>query len=253
MPNTKLLLMGGMLWAGAACAQPALPADAPGPTVVTSQDCPPAQPIRPPYFPPAMVREGRNGVVVLDLEVDACGRVTRASIQKKSRKEFDEAALGSVRDASLSAEQLTKVKDGHFQLEVAFQKPRNDIKPQRIDWPTTHGSPRYVVDDEPIGYSKASEANDAIQDPDGRMWMPPYMVNGSRFVQVGEPGHREFWYFLSVDRVPKLAVRYRPMMQEGEAVVRLAMICEDTEESCAKTRAVFMQGLPFAKARRDTR
>src|SRR3546814_11351302 len=62
-------------------------------------------------------------------------------------------------------------------------------------------------------------------------------------------GQREFWYFLSVDRLAKLAVRYRPVLEDGEAIVRVAMLCEDTEAACERLQAAFMQGLPFAKAR----
>lgn len=246
MRRSGYLLVATTFLAGAAFAQP--PSNADVPTAAAPPDCPESRPIRPPLFPVQMVREKRGGSVVLDLEVDACGRVTDASLRKRSRREFNEAAIASVMGASLSAEQLARARDGHFELEVVFEKPR-DIKPAPLDWPATHAHPRYVADIEPIGFATARQANEAIRDPERRFWTSPFPVRGSRFVQMGEPGQREFWYFLSVDRLAKLAVRYRPVVEEGEAIVRIAMLCEDTAAACEQLQAAFMQGLPFAKAR----
>ena len=243
MRSLGYLLFAGAVLAGAALAQ------SPANTDAAIPGCPESRPIRPPLFPVQMLREKRGGSVVLDLEVDACGRVIDASIRKRSRREFNEAAIASVMGASLSAEQLARVENGHFELEIEFQKPRGDIKPAPLDWPATHANPRYVADAEPIGFATAQAATDAIRDPQNRMWTPPFLVRGSRFVQMGEPGRREFWYFLSVDRTAKLAVRYRPVMEGEEAVVRVAMLCEDTAEACGRLRTAFMRGLPFAEAR----
>src|SRR3546814_15645614 len=69
--------------------------------------------------------------------------------------------------ASLDAGQLARVKDGHFELEVVFEKPR-DIKPSPLDWPATHAHPRYVADIEPIGFATARQASEAIRDPENR-------------------------------------------------------------------------------------
>lgn len=240
------LLFALTFLAGAGFAQ--TPSIADEPATVAPPDCPESRPIRPPVFPAQMVREKRSGSVVLDLEVDDCGRVTNASLRKRSRREFNEVAIASVMGASLSAEQLARVEDGHFELAIEFEKPR-DVKPAPLDWPVTHAHPRYVADLEPIGYATAQQAKDAIRDPEGRMWVPPFPVRGSRFVQMGEPGQREFWYFLSVDGQAKLAVRYRPVVEDGEAIVRIAMLCEDTAEACERLQAAFMQGLPFAKAK----
>jgi TonB family protein len=240
------LLLATTFLAGSGFAQP--PSNVDGATTTAPPDCPESRPIRPPEFPVQMVREKRSGSVVLDLEVDACGRVTNASLRKRSRREFNEAAIASVMGASLSAEQLARVEDGHFELEIEFEKPR-DIKPAPLNWPATHAHPRYVADSEPIGFATAQQANDAFRDPEQRMWTSPFPVRGSRFVQMGEPGQREFWYFLSVDRMAKLAIRYRPVVEDGEAIVRIAMLCEDTTAACEQLQAAFMQGLPFAKAR----
>ncbi len=243
MRGSRYLLFAGIVLAGVALAQP------PSRTGAALPDCPESQPIRPPLFPVQMLREKRGGSVVLDLEVDACGRVTNASIVKRSRREFNEAAIASVMGKSLGAEQLARVEDGHFELEIEFRKPRGNTRPAPLDWPATHATSRYLADVEPIGFTTAQEANEAIRDPENRMWVSPFPVRGSRFVQMGESGQREFWYFLSVDRAAKLAVRYRPVMEDGEAVVRVAMLCEDTADSCEQLRVAFMRGLPFAGAR----
>jgi len=47
-----------------------------------------------------------------------------------------------------------------------------------------------------------------------------------------------------------VAAHYRPVMVEGEPVVKLAMRCDDTAEACAKAQEFLLQGLPFAKARK---
>src|SRR3546814_10851396 len=67
-----------------------------------------------------------------------------------------------------------------------------------------------------------------------------------RWVDGANPAYVDF---LSADRVAKLAVRYRPVLEDGEAIVRIAMLCEDTAAACERLQAAFMQGLPFAKAR----
>src|SRR3546814_10260811 len=125
MQRFGCLLLARTFRAGAGLAQP--PSNADVPTAAGSPACPESRPIRPPLFPAQMVREKRGGSVVLDLEVDACGRVIDASLRKRSRRQFNEAAIASVMGASLDAGQLARVKDGHFELEVVFEKQR-DIK-----------------------------------------------------------------------------------------------------------------------------
>src|SRR3546814_9240558 len=139
MQRFGCLLLAATFLAGAGFAQP--PSNADVPTAAASPACPESRPIRPPLFPVQMVREKRGGSVVLDLEVDACGRVIDASLRKRSRREFNEAAIASVMGASLDAGQLARGKDGHFELAGVFEKPR-DIKPSPLDWPATHAHPR---------------------------------------------------------------------------------------------------------------
>src|SRR3546814_7609839 len=73
MQRSGCLLFAMTFLAGAGLAQP--PSNADVPTAAVSPACPESRPIRPPLFPAQMVREKRGGSVVLDLEVDACGRV----------------------------------------------------------------------------------------------------------------------------------------------------------------------------------
>src|SRR3546814_6331730 len=48
-----------------------------------------------------------------------------------------------------------------------------------------------------------------------------------RWVDGANPAYVDF---LSADRVAKLAVRYRPVLEDGEAIVRIAMLCEAMAE-----------------------
>src|SRR3546814_16495393 len=82
MQRSGCLLFAMTFLAGAGLAQP--PSNADVPTAAVSPACPESRPIRPPLFPAQMVREKRGGSGVLDLEVDACGRVIGAALPKQN-------------------------------------------------------------------------------------------------------------------------------------------------------------------------
>src|SRR3546814_1647393 len=113
MQRSGCLLFAMTFLAGAGLAQP--PSNADVPTAAVSPACPESRPIRPPLFPAQMVRGKRGGSVVLDLEVDACGRVIDASLRKRSRRQFNEAAIASVMGASLDAgdRKSTRLNSSH--------------------------------------------------------------------------------------------------------------------------------------------
>src|SRR3546814_12406106 len=136
MQRSGCLLFAMTFLAGAGLAQP--PSNADVPTAAVSPACPESRPIRPPLFPAQMVREKRGGSVVLDLEEDACGRVIDASLRKRSRRQFNEAAIASVMGASLDDGQRARGKDGHFEREVGFDK-RRGTKPATLDGPWATG------------------------------------------------------------------------------------------------------------------
>lgn len=219
-------------------AQPA--ADAPAP------QCVPGKPLRPPTYPVEMIQRGLGGRVVLDLTLDACGRVLDAVVAQPDKKVFNEAALASVKGVTLSASQRAGARDGHLSLPIVFNLAP-DMSYQKLDWPKTHRRPRYVMDDQAMPYATAQEANAAIKVPPEHVWPPPYPVQ-SRFVQVGAPDAREFWLFILKNGNANVAAHYRPVMLDDEPVVKLALRCGDTPEACAKTQTFLLQGLPFAKA-----
>lgn len=232
-----------LIWLAGTLAGPAL-ANEPAPVVSDASPCGSIPQVRTPQYPPTLMREKRKGRVVLDLRVDDCGRVTAVEVVESTRREFNEAAIASVEGRRLNDARRARVVDDHVRMEIEFTAPR-DVTPAPLDWPTTHARPRYEADTTPLGFDTPAQANEGIDNPDGRMWLTPFRVVGSRFVQIGEPGQRMFWYFLSRDGEPKLAVRYRPMMEEGVAVVRVGVLCADTEVQCARTREVMLaQGLP---------
>jgi hypothetical protein len=184
--------------------------------------------------------------VVLDLTVDACGRVLDAVVTRGDQPAFNAAALASVRGVTLSEAQRAATHDGHVSLPIRFGF-EGGLSYQKVDWPRTHRRPRYLPDDQPMDYASAEAADAGIQAPPGLVWPSPYPIR-SRFVQLGPPEQREFWLFVSKGNVVNLAARYRPVLEAGEDVVRLAILCEDDPAACRKAEAFLLKGLPFAKA-----
>jgi TonB family protein len=208
--------------------------------------CVPGKPLRTPAYPVEMASRGAGGTVVLDITIDSCGRILDAVVKEPSKKAFNEAAMASVKGVTLSESQRSGARDGRLLLPIVFSM-KAGMSYQVLDWPNTHRRPRYVIDEEAMIYATADEANAAIKAPPDHAWPSPYPVH-SRFVQVGEPGAREFWLFILKDAMVNVAARYRPVMQEGKPVVKLALRCSDTPEACTKAQEFLLRGLPFAKA-----
>lgn len=210
--------------------------------------CAPGKPLRGPDYPVEMAKRGVGGKVVLDLTVDACGLVLDAVVREGDKKALNDAALASVKGVTLSESQRAGARDGHLSLPIIFNM-RMDQTYQKVDWPKTHRRPRYVIDDQAMAYATAAEANAAIKAPADHLWPSPYAVR-SRFVQVGEPDAREFWFFIFKNGDANVAAHYRPVMEEGQPIVKLAMRCGDTPDACTKTQEFLLLGLPFAKAKK---
>lgn len=214
----------------------------------SDEACPPPKAFAAPGFPPDLLRRGASGSVELELHVDTCGQVIHAGVLKGSQHaQFNDSAIASVQGAVLNAAQMATVQEGRFRLQIDFRKP-TEIIPRRLDWPSTHRRPRYLVDEQPLGFDSVSAAGDAMSESADHPWLSPYPGHLSRVVQLGDEGEREFWLFLK--RNPSVTVvRYRPVMEEGLPVVRVAMLCEESREECEQTREMLMRGLPFARAR----
>ncbi|WP_457098055.1 TonB family protein [Lysobacter sp. P5_B9] len=229
-------------------AMAAAPVSAQQVPAAATDSCAPGTPLRMPIYPGEMAAREISGNVVLDLTIDKCGRVLDTRLKQADKRAFNDAALASVKGVTLPESLRANAIDGHVALPIAF-----NLGPiltyQKVDWPKTHQRPRYEVDDVPMAYASADAANKAIQSSPDLVWPSPYPVQ-SRFVQVGEPGAREFWLFTFKSGSVNVAAHYRPVMVEGEPVVKLAMRCEDTAEACSKAQEFLLQGLPFAKARK---
>lgn len=212
--------------------------------------CDRGKPIGAPQYPVDLFRRGIGGAVVLELSIDDCGRVIDATVKQPADHDaFNDAALESVRGATVSAAQRVDAESDKLLLPMDFSVGP-PLKYQKLDWPATHRRPRYVLEAEPSGPKTADEASRAILSEPGKIWAPPYQGVRSRFVQVGEPGAREFWLFVYKDGRASLAAHYWPLMLEDEPIVNLSIICDDTEGACATATGTLMKGLPFAKARR---
>jgi TonB family protein len=229
-------------------AMAAAPLSAQQASAERTDSCAPGTPLRPPNYPVEMAARGLSGSVVLDLAIDTCGRVLDARLKQADKRAFNDAALASVKGVTLPESVRANAIDGHVALPIAFNLGPI-LSYQKVDWPKTHRRPRYEVDDVPMTYTNADAANKAIQSSPDLVWPSPYPVQ-SRFVQVGDPGGREFWLFTLKSGSVNVAAHYRPVMVEGEPVVKLAMRCDDTAEACAKAQEFLLLGLPFAKARK---
>ena len=210
--------------------------------------CVPGKPLRGPDYPVEMAKRGLGGEVVLDLTLDACGLVVDAVVKQGDKKLLNDAALASVKGVTLTESQRAGARDGHLSLPITFNMKAGRGY-QKIVWPTTHRRPRYILDDQAMAYATAAEADASIKAPPDQFWPSPYAVR-SRFVQVGDPAAREFWLFVFKNGIANVAVHYRPVMVDGDPVVKLALRCSDTPEACTSTEELLLQGLPFAKARK---
>ena len=224
-----------------------MPAPATG-AAPTEAGCPPPKRV-PPRYPSNLLIRGKGGTVLLDLSIDPCGRVLQATVRKPSgHRALDEAAQAAAMQSVLPPAERARAVNGRVEQPVSFGVDPVTYAYPRMDWPTTHKRPRYVLE-ALTEFPDVAAANTAITSGMEDLRPPPYAVMG-RFVEKGTPGAREFWLFVHKDHQPNLAARYRPVMENGEPVVRLAVLCGDTPHACAKAQALLLKGLPFAKAKR---
>jgi TonB family protein len=241
-----------VLAAGDAFAQ-----ETPG-AVVAPQVAPancPRKGMQPPMYPPEAFRDGLSGKVVLSLAVDECGRVLDARVAKGSgSKALDKAAIRAAKDWVLgptTPEVQAKMVDGRIETPTEFKVEKQSAPwptPGRMGWPSTHKHPRYVL--EPGGEFPSVEAAEKVANaPLERSYPPPYSGLPGNFVATGTKAQPEFWLLPVTDGRIDLAVRYRPVMEHGEPVVRLLVVCAKPPAMCATDESFLMKGLPFAKAR----
>jgi TonB family protein len=244
---SMLLICGHVLAqdkTGAAVSVPPLvPASAP--------TCPVPPKNYPPEYPRQSLMDGATGTVMLGATADACGRILSITVKKSSgHKALDDAAIKAVRDWTLSADLGLTVIEGVVYVPVDFQISTAAHGPSAPDWPKTHRHPRYMLEDDSGGYANAAEAETAIDALNPSARMVPYPIVPSRFAQLDTPTGREFWYFTYKGNKPEVAVRYQPVFDNGEPVVRLTVICDKEPNQCDAIRALFMKGLDYARAKR---
>jgi hypothetical protein len=217
---------------------------------VEPQGCPKAvdMPIR---FPPAAIKSNFNGEVTVAARFDNCGRVLETALIKKSKlKSINDAVLDALKLTVLSDAQRSNAIDGWYYRTVAFGVD-NSVKFVSLDWPKTHANPQYLRDDSPLGYDSVQQASNAVQESVPKIIRPPVYEFVHRIVQYEAPTGREFWLFISTQTGPTAAaVRYRPVFENNQPVVKLAMLCELQQSQCDSLRDILMRGLPFAKAKK---
>jgi TonB family protein len=241
-------------WLFAACGvalaqgNPEVGLPVPSPISLNETACPTPSKNRPPEYPRHFLEEEATGTVWLATTTDACGHVTKVTLQKSSgHKPFDDAAISAVRGWTLGPARRAQAVDGVVTVRVEFNIDNFLHTP---DWPKTHGYPRYVLVNDASGYANAAEAETAIDALNPSSRMAPYPIAGGSFVQLDTAGGREFWYFIYNGNKPEVAVRYQPVFDNGEPIVRLTIICDKQPKQCDAIRDLMMKGPSYARAKR---
>lgn len=242
-----------LIKAGVACflaAQPAMHAHAQtqdrAPAAET-QECP-ARQLRPPKYPMSVAKAGRGGHGMVSVAFDACGRVTdaRMAVETGSR-ELDQASLEAARTWTLGKPAPEwKLVDGRYEAPVDFFPPVEikSASPTELGWPTTHRRPRYALEGTAGNTPTLAEAQSLISKAFLQRRIARSGYREGVFVATGSTEAPEFWY-----QSGNVAARYRPVMENGEAVVKVALVCTAPQEDCAQREADALKGLPFARAR----
>jgi TonB family protein len=223
------------------------------PAQVAAANCP-RKGMQPPRYPPEAFMKGVTGKVMLSLAVDECGRVLDARIAKGSgSKALDKASIEAAKGWVLgptTPEARAKMVDGRIETPTEFKLGDGSWSrptPRNMGWPSTHKRPRYVL--EPGGeFPSVEAAEETARAPTERSYPPPYDGLPGSFLATGTKAQPEFWLLPFTDGRIDLAVRYRPVMENGEPVVRLLVVCAKPPAMCATDESFLMKGLPFAKA-----
>ena len=241
-PGMGIALLGMLL------APPASATDAAGAATDESQ-CPAAVRVAPSY-PQDMIEQGQGGTVLLDAVVDECGRVMRTEVKTGSGfPSLDQAAQVAVAQWVVGIDDRSNTADGHLEIPVAFNmEPAEKLRYGDPDWPSSHKRAPYVLE-ELSGFKSPAEVLATYHFSPDRMIAAPYPgVRNILFRQSGDDPV-EYWLFIYRKPDPTVAVRYRLVMENGEPVVRMAFLCDNTSRSCARDRKFLKKGLPFARAK----
>ncbi|WP_374472867.1 TonB family protein [Arenimonas sp.] len=223
-----------------------------------------------PRYPVKLARANKTGTVLVGARFDDCGRVIETRVDESSGEPlFDAAARESVARYVLSEAQRAKALDGWVQAPVKFGGFR-DVVPRDVPWPRSHRKPRYLPDDQAVGFDDIAAFKAAPRGDTSHFYREPYgMVQantGEVFRTVMAPDKADpsvFWLEYLIQPAPPASpvepaartitaaiARYRLVEEGGEPVVRLGILCERPADECQKLRDFLFQGLPFAKPRR---
>jgi len=212
----------------------------------------PHRTMAPAAYPPASLRAGKTGTVLVGVSVDGCGRVLEARVKQSSGStSLDEAALAAARKWVLGSDAAGHAKaDGFVEMSVSFGLGEGSA--YRIKWPDSHKRPYYRLDESDGAPATIKEVS-ALFPPDAPVAAPPYQGMAGRFYSTGTDGAPEFWLIASISRNDDIAVRYRFVMEDGEPVVQLKLLCERSKPVCEADRDFLLKGPPMAKARKPRR
>lgn len=240
---------GWILLASTVLASNAMASDVAVPPELATTTCP-APTKRAPVYPVEMMRRRKGGTVLLDLSVDACGRVQQVNVKQSSgQKQLDDAAVTAVGQWILGPTGRAKAVAGRMEIPVSFDMaPTQSIAFAKLDWPKSHKRPQYRLD--PMAeFSSADAASQAIRVPVEKTIMPPYPGIQSQFFRYGEGAVPEYWLFIRKGHETNLAARYRLTYDGAVPTVLLSIACDDQPDACAKASDFLMKGLPFARAK----
>lgn len=242
-----------LIKAGFTCflaTQPALLVHAQAQDHAPDTDTPecPAPQLRPPKYPMSVAKAGRGGHGVVSVAFDACGRVTDARmVVKTGWRELDQASIEAARTWTLGKPKPDwTLVDGRYEAPVDFFPPVEvkSSSPKELGWPTTHRRPRYELEPSSENVPTFAEVQSLVSQAflQRRIGMSGYKEGV--FVATGSAAAPEFWY-----QAGNVAARYRPVMESGEPVVKVALVCATAQDGCAQRQADVLKGLPFARAK----
>lgn len=228
--------------------------------------CPPEQ-MPAPEHPSVLMKENLQGRVVIAVRLDDCGRVIEAGVAESAGHEaLDAAALEAVRTWVLPASLRERARDGRLRVPVQFGALR-DVQTQPFVWPDSHRRARFEADDRPLEYPTLDAVSDAIQTP-GNLMVSPFALKREAFLDPRMPMRGSFhrsatgdepvywlsflrWNDFGETRPGQLrprtvaVARYRLVVEGGEPVVRLAVLCEDEVPQCDYIRRLSLKRFPI--------
>jgi len=211
-----------------------------------------------PRYPAEMMRSNISGTTLVLARIDDCGRVLEPRVHASSgHAPLDAAALDTVRAWVLSPAQRAQVGGPWVKLPVKFGGV-STVTARDPAWPKSHRRPRYLPDETPFGFDSLQAFHDASRFKPGVVLKSPYRSVLKAGVMTTFHEDRDdpkvFWLSYVIHQPGRTMgentvaiARYRLVEEQGEPVVRLALLCEAPQEKCSELNGFLLQGLPTAK------